>query len=155
MCSRTLVTRSSQPFSNIMHNNNAPFPENDDRVECSKFSHDGFTTDDSVREFPGQDEVVLCRQRTAPCPSKIQGVRAAIGRHERFHSELSAGFEAEKKKANLDGVVLLSVGPKTKGQPRGVRPPSREPHRAIKELEESVLSCRSREAAATARISLL
>ena len=30
-----------------------------------------------------------------------------------------------------------------------------EPHREIKELEESVLSCRSREAAATARVSLL
>ena len=30
-----------------------------------------------------------------------------------------------------------------------------EPHRAIKELEESILSCRSREAAAIARVSLL
>ena len=30
-----------------------------------------------------------------------------------------------------------------------------EPHRAIKELKESVLSCRSREAVATSRVSLL
>ena len=36
MCSRTLVTRSSQPVSNTMHN--APFPENDDRDAYSIFS---------------------------------------------------------------------------------------------------------------------
>ena len=79
----------------------------------------------SVREFPGQDEVALCRQWIASCPSEIQGVRAAMGRHERFRSELAAGFEAQKKKANLDGDVLLSVGSKTRRQPRGVRPPPR------------------------------
>ena len=32
-----------------------------------------------------------------------------MGRHERFRSELAAGFEAQKKKTNLDGDVLLSV----------------------------------------------
>ena len=48
-----------------------------------------------------------------------------MGRHEQFRSELAAGFETQKEKANLDGDVLLSVGPKTRRQPRGVRPPRR------------------------------
>ena len=108
MCSQTLVTRPSQPVSNAMHN--APFPENDDRVACSIcFPHDVFTSGDSVRELPGQDEVTLCQQRITSCPSEIQGVRAAMGRHERFRSELASGFEGQNKKANLDGDVLLSV----------------------------------------------
>ena len=73
------------------------------------FPHDVFTSGDSVRELPGQDEVTLCQQRITSCPSEIQGVRAAMGRHERFRFELAAGFEAQNKKANLDGDVLLSV----------------------------------------------
>ena len=32
-----------------------------------------------------------------------------MGRHERFRSELAAGFGAQKKKANRDGDVLLSI----------------------------------------------
>ena len=135
------MTRSSQPVPNSMHNVLSdcrdPFvppcfkyyaqctvPENDDRVACSIFfSHDVFTSGD-LREFPGQDEVTLCQQRIISCPSEIQGVRvamgrheqllpwavtsncchgpsratAAMGRHERFRSELAAGFEAQKKK---------------------------------------------------------
>ena len=106
------------------------------------FPHDVFTSGDSLREFPGQDEVTLCQQRIISCPSEIQGVRVAVGLHEQlppwavtsncrhgpsrataamgrheqlpswaatFRSELAAGFEAQKKKANLDGDVLLSV----------------------------------------------
>ena len=87
------------------------------------FSHDVFTSG-HLREFPGQDEVTLCQQRIISCPSEIQGVRVAMGRHEqllpwavtsncrhgpsraiavmgrheRFRSELAAGFEAQKKK---------------------------------------------------------
>ena len=97
--------------------------------------HDVFTSGDSLREFPGQDEVTLCQQRIISYPSEIQGVRVAIGRHEqlppwavtsncrhgpsraitvmgrheRFRSKLDAGFDAQKKKTNLDGDVLLSV----------------------------------------------
>ena len=89
------------------------------------FPHDAFTSGDSLREFPGQDEVTLCQQGIISCPSEIQGVRVAMGRHEqlppwvvtsncchepsraiavmgrheRFRSELAAGFEAQKKKA--------------------------------------------------------
>ena len=48
------------------------------------FPHDVFTLVTSVREFPGQDEVALCRQRIASCPSEIQGVRVAMGRHEQL-----------------------------------------------------------------------
>ena len=32
-----------------------------------------------------------------------------MGRHERFRSELATGFEAQKRKANLDGDVFLNV----------------------------------------------
>ena len=83
-------------------------------------------------------------------------MRAAMDRHERFRSELAAGFEAERKKANLDWRraleclnrrrdVSLAEYDRRHGQL----------HRAIKELEESVLSCRPREAAATAQVFLL
>ena len=79
-----------------------------------------------------------------------------MGRHERFRSELAAGFEAQKKKyqpgwrhalACLDrrqDVSLVEYG-RSHG----------ELHRAIKELEDDVLSCRSGEKAAIARVSLL
>ena len=83
-------------------------------------------------------------------------MRAAMDRHERFRYELAAGFEAEKKMANLGwrlaleclewrrDVILVKYDHR-----------HRELHRAIKELEESIFSCRSREAAAIARGSLL
>ena len=79
-----------------------------------------------------------------------------MGRHERFRSELAAGFEAQKKKyqpgwrhalACLDrrqDVSLVEYG-----SSHG------ELHRAIKELEDDVLSCRFGEEAAIARVSLL
>ena len=83
-------------------------------------------------------------------------MRAAMDRHERLRSELAAGFEAEKKKANLDWRRALECLERR----RDVRLAEydrrhRELYRAIKDLEESVLTCRSREAAATARVSLL
>ena len=103
-----------------------------------------------------QDEVALWRQRIASYPTKIQGMRAAMGRHERFRSELAAGFKAEKNTANLDWRRALEC----LDQRRDIslaehESRHRELHRAIKELEKSVLSCRSREAATTARVSLL
>ena len=99
--SNTLVTRSSQLVSNAMHY--APLPESDDLDACPNFSHDVFTYGDlSAKSFRPQDEVTLCRQRIVSYPSEIQGMRAAMDCHERFRSELAAGFEAEKKETNLD-----------------------------------------------------
>ena len=98
---KTLVTRLSQPVSNAMYY--APFPENDDPNALLNFPHDAFTSADLSAEISRlQDEVALCRQRITSYPSEIQGMRTAMDRHERFRSELAAGFEAEKKKANLD-----------------------------------------------------
>ena len=37
-----------------------------------------------------------------------------MGHHERFRSELAVGFEEQKKKANRDGDVLLSIGTEDK-----------------------------------------
>ena len=103
-----------------------------------------------------QGEVALCRERIASYPSKIQGMRTAMDRHERFCSELAAGFEAEKKKANLDWRRALEYLDRRRGVSLAEYDRRhRELHRAIKDLEESALSCRSREAAATARVSLL
>ena len=153
--SKTLVTRSSHPVSNAMYY--APLPENDDRDACPNFSHDVFTSGDlSAKISRLQDEVALCRQRTASYPSEIQGMRATMDCLERFRSELAAGFEADKKKANLDWKHTLE----RLDRRRDVSLVEydrrhRELHRAIKEFEENVLSCRSREAAATARVSLL
>ena len=81
------------------------------------FSHDVFTSSDSVRELPGQDEVTLYQQRIflpeqdpgSACRHGPSRAIAVMGRHGRFRSELAAGFEAQKKMANLDGDVLLSV----------------------------------------------
>ena len=152
---KTLVSRSFQPVSNAMYY--APFPENDDRNARLNFSHDVFTSGDLSAETSRlQDEVALWRQRIASYPSNIQGMRAAMDRHERFRSELAADFEAEKKKANLDWRRALEC----LGRRRDVSLAEydhrhRELHRAIKNLEESVLSCRSREAASPARVSLL
>ena len=88
------------------------------------FPHDVFTSGDSLREFPGQDEVTLCQQRIISCPSEIQGVRVAMGRHEQLppwavtsncrHGPSRAiplrtcrGLRGEEEKGQGD--VLLSV----------------------------------------------
>ena len=82
------------------------------------FPHDVFTSGDSLREFPGQDEVTLCQQRIISCPSEIQGVRVAMGRHEQLPPwavtsdsapNLPRASRRRRKSANLDGDVLLSV----------------------------------------------
>ena len=79
-----------------------------------------------------------------------------MGRHERFRSKLAAGFEAQKKAANLDWIRALECldGRRDVSLVEYDRR-HRELHWAIKELEESVLSCRSREVAATVRVFLL
>ena len=107
---KTLVTRLSQPVTNAIYY--APFPENDDPDTCHNLrgssprrpnSHDIFTSGYLSAEVTRlQDEVTLCRQRIASYPNEIQGMPAAMGRHERFRSELATGFEAKKNKANLD-----------------------------------------------------
>ena len=152
---KTLMTRSSQPVSITMYY--APFPENDDRNERPNFTHDVFTFGDLSGEiFRPQDEVALCRQRIASYPSEIQGMRATMDRLERFRSGLAAGFEAEKKKANLDWRRALEC--LNRRRDVSLAEYDRRPREllwAIKDLEESVLSCHSREAAATARVSLL
>ena len=77
----------------------APFPENDDCNARPNFLHDVFTSGDLSAEISRlQDEIALCRQRTASYPSEMQGMRAVMDRHERFRSDLAAGFEAKKKK---------------------------------------------------------
>ena len=109
-----LVTRSSQPVPNTMYY--ALFPENGDRDACPNFPHDVFTSGDLSAEISRlQDEVTLCRQRIASYPSEIQGMCAAIGRYEQFRSELAAGIEAEKKKANLDWRRSLECLDRRKG----------------------------------------
>ena len=96
---KTLVTRSSQPVPNAMYY----APENDDPNARLNSPHDVFTSGDLSAEISRlQNEVAICRQLIASYPSEIQGMRAAMDCHERFRSELAAGFEAEKKKANLD-----------------------------------------------------
>ena len=78
------------------------------------------------RPLPAADSFLPERDRGSACSHGPSRAVAIMGRHERFRSELAAGFEAQKKKANLDGdVLLLSVGPKPRRQPRGVRPPPR------------------------------
>ena len=107
--SKTLVTRPSTSVPNARYD--APFSENEDLDTCPDLcvsaprypnSHDVFTSGDLCAEITRlQDEATLCRQRIAFYPNEIQGMRAAMGRQERFRSELAAGFEAEKDKANL------------------------------------------------------
>ena len=83
-------------------------------------------------------------------------MRAAMGHHERFRSELAAGFEAEKDKVNLDWRRALECLDRRRNVSLvDYDRRYRELHRAVKKLEESVLSCRFREATATARVSLL
>ena len=139
---KTLVTRSSQPVPNAMYY----APVNDDSNARLNSPHDVFTSGDPSAEISRlQNEVAVCRQRIASYPSEIQGMRAAMDRHERSRSELAAGFEAETKKANLNWRRALERLDRRHW----------ELHRAIEDLEESVLSCHSREAAATARVFLL
>ena len=162
--SKTLVTRSSQPVPNAIYY--APFPENDDPDTYPNLCitaprrpnlHYVFTSGDlSVESTRLQDEVALCRQRIASYPNEIQGMRAAMGRHRRFRSEPSAGFEAEKNKTYLDWRRALEFLDQRRDVSLAEHDHRRgEPQRASKELEESVLSCRPREAAAKARVSLL
>ena len=135
----------------------SPFPKNDDPNARLNFPHDVFTSGDLSAEISRlQGEAALCRQRIASYPSEIQGMRAAMDRHERFHSELAAGFEVEKKKANLDWRRTLECLNRRRDVSLAEYDRRhRELHRAIKDLEESALSCRSRQAAAAARVSLL
>ena len=105
--STTVVTRLSPPVPNT----NASFPEHDDPDTCPNLrisaprypnSHDVFISSDLSADVTRlQDEATLCRQRIASYPNENQGMRAAMGRHERFRSELAAGFEAEKDKVHL------------------------------------------------------
>ena len=79
-----------------------------------------------------------------------------MGRHERFRSDLVAGFEAKTDKAYLNWICALECLDRR----RDVSPAEhdhqhRELQRAIKKFEKIVLSCRSREAAAKAQVSLL
>ena len=138
---KTLVTRSSQPVSNTMHY--APFPENDDRDACPNVSRDVLTSGDLSAEVSRlQDEVPLCRQRIESYPSEIQGMRVVMDRHERFRFELAAGFEAEKKRPSWTGDGLLSVWTEEEtSASRSTTAATGKLHRAIKELEENVLSC--------------
>ena len=130
------------------------------------FPHDVFTSGDSLREFSGQDEVTLCQQRITSCPSEIQGVRVAVGRHE----QLPPWAVTSKCRHGPPRAIPLRTcrglrGAEEKGQPgwrRAFKCFDRRPDislyhgellRAIKEVEDDVLSCRSGEAAATARVS--
>ena len=94
------------------------FPKMTIALHAQIFPHDVLTSGDSVRELPGQDEAILCQQRITSCPSEIQGVRAAMGRHEQSPSwaatsnsgpSLPRASRRRRKSANLDGDVLLSV----------------------------------------------
>ena len=62
-----------------------------------------------------------------------------MGHHERFRSELAATFEAQKKEANLDGDVLLSIWTEDETSVSLVEYGRRHGgmHRAIKEREEA------------------
>ena len=103
------------------------------------FSHDVFTSGD-LREFRGQDEVTLCQQRILSCPSEIQGVRVAMGRHEQLppravtsncrHGPSRAiplrtcrRLRGAEEKRPTWMIVPLSVWieDRTRRQPRGVR----------------------------------
>ncbi|CAM9862968.1 unnamed protein product, partial [Ascophyllum nodosum] len=45
-------------------------------------SPDGLAEQGTTRGLKHQDKVTLSQQRTTSCPSEIQGVRVAMGRHE-------------------------------------------------------------------------
>ena len=110
------MTRSSQPVSNTMHN--APFPENDDCAACSSFSvrcfhfwrfSTGISRPRRGRPLPAANSFLPERDPGSVCRHGPSRAIAVMGRHEQFRSELAADFEAQKKKTNLDGDVLLSV----------------------------------------------
>ena len=130
------------------------------------FPHDVFTSGDSLRESPGQDEVILCQQRMIPGPSEIQGVRVAMGRHEQLPPwTVTSNCRHGPSRAIPLRTCRGLRGAEEKGQPgwrRAFECFDRRPDislyhgellRAIKELEDDVLSCRSGEAAAPARVS--
>ena len=62
------------------------FPKMAIALHAQIFRYDVFTSGDSVRELPGQDEVTLCRQRITSYQGEIQGVLAAMGRHKQLPS---------------------------------------------------------------------
>ena len=126
------------------------------RPAVPKFS-DGLTSCDLIAELTRiQDESTLCRQRIASSPNEIQGMRAAMGRHERFHSDLAADFAAKKDKANLDWRRALErLDRKREASFAEHDHRHGELQRAGKELKESVPSCRSQYVAAKARVSQL
>ena len=158
------MTRSSPPVPNARYY--ALFPENDEPDTCPNLrvttprypnSHDGFTSGDLSADIARiQDEATLCGQRIASSPNEIQGMRAAMGRHERFHSELAADFAAKMDKANTDWRrALKHLNRKQDASFAEHDHRHGELQRVIKELKDSVLSCRSRKVAAKARVSQL
>ena len=112
------------------------FPKMTIELHAQTFPDDVFTSGDLSagvsrprrgRPLPAGDSFLPEQDRGSAYRHGPSRAIAVMGRHERFRSELAAGFEAQKKKANLDGDVLLSVGPKPRRQPRGVRCRHREP----------------------------
>ena len=82
------------------------------------FPHDVFTSSDLSAEIsrprrgrplPSTDSFLPERGPGNACRHGPSRAIAAMGHHERFRSELAATFEAQKKEANLDGDVLLSI----------------------------------------------
>ena len=148
--SKTLVTCSSPPVPNTRYH--APFPENCDPNTCPNLcvsaprypnSHDVFTYSDLSAEITRlQDKATLCRQRITSYPNGIQGMRAVMGHHERFLSELAAGFEAKKDKANLDWRRAFACLDRRRDVSLAEHDHRhRELQRAIKKLKEDVLRC--------------
>ena len=94
----------------------------------------------SVRKLPGSKKSRPLQTRVATYPSEIQGIRAAMDRNERVHSELSAGFEAEENKANLDWRRALECLDRRRISNLAEHDRRhRELYRAIKKLEERVV----------------
>ena len=103
-----------------------------------------------------QDETTFCRQRIVSSPNEIQGMRATMGHGKHLRSELAAGFATETDKVNLDerrAVEHLNRKRDVSFAEHDLRHGDLE--RAVKELKESVLSCRSRAVATKARVSQL
>ena len=82
------------------------------------FPHDFFTSGDLSAEIsrprrgrplPAADSFLPERDPGSACRHLPSRAVAAMGHHDRFRSKLAAGFEAQRKEANLDGEVLLSV----------------------------------------------
>ena len=82
-------------------------------------------------------------------------MRAAMGHPERLRPEFTAGFKAENDKANLDWRRTLGTLDRIRDVSLAeFNHRRRKLQRASKELEEIVLSCRSREAATKAQVSV-